>query len=813
MPRASLFLLSFAAGALTSTALPAAADIPAQPIARHLGRPSKPHPLSSDPAGHIPVTIALPSGVSARDLGLLPVAPGVGAIRMSPNELDAFVASHPGLAPQYSPPRRPLLDRSQEWTRAASFRNTTGVDGSGVVIGIVDTGIDIAHPDFRDENGKTRIAWLMTLEEPRGVHAELEKELGCDTLGQQPCAIYSADDINQILEGGVEHNLHDTSGHGTHVASIAAGNGGSMLKGALRFVGVAPGAKLVIASPTARGQGFEDSNILNAVRFIFDRAEAMKMPAAVNLSIGGDFGPHDGTSNLEKGLAAMVGDDKPGRAIVVAAGNSGTLYHLGEGSTPYGIHTEAHVSPNAETRVPMLTSGAKDGKAFVWITFRVGDEVSVGLEGPGGETWIPLTEPGSDRGYFGEKATAGVINNTRDGKAPFGQGTNSAVAYWEGEWEHPGEFTILLKGRGDAQLWVTGLGDISPETGLGILFQKAIKQGTITVPASHPSLLAVGCSMNRTSWSPYEGPAIQLTKIGELVKLEEDSPCYFSSAGPTPLGVLKPEITAPGGFVAAAMSTDADPREDPGGLFDTPGCPDPLTPCFVVDNYHAITAGSSMASPHVAGAAALLFAMNPNLTQAQVIDILQAGARYPAGSVPFETQLGAGALDLDGALQALMLEEISPAALDPAVEKSWYVLSSAYARPDPTWPVWGTVELRRADGSIASGLSGTKLELKVGGGVVIQPLVKVRHGLFRFAVAGERGTGGSSMTVEVLYDGQSLGTRELPVGTDVWTASSGVDAEGGISCGVSRRRAGGGLAWLGALGLLAAAAGMRRRTI
>ena len=137
MPRASLFLLSFAAGALTSTALPAAADIPAQPIARHLGRPSKPHPLSSDPAGRIPVTIALPSGVSARDLGLLPVAPGVGAIRMSPNELDAFVASHSGLAPQYSPPRRPLLDRSQEWTRAASFRNTTGVDGSGVVVGIV----------------------------------------------------------------------------------------------------------------------------------------------------------------------------------------------------------------------------------------------------------------------------------------------------------------------------------------------------------------------------------------------------------------------------------------------------------------------------------------------------------------------------------------------------------------------------------------------------------------------------------------------------------------------------------------------------
>jgi hypothetical protein len=194
-----------------------------------------------------------------------------------------------------------------------------------------------------------------------------------------------------------------------------------------------------------------------------------------------------------------------------------------------------------------------------------------------------------------------------------------------------------------------------------------------------------------------------------------------------------------------------------------------------------------------------------------VIDILQAGARYPTAPVLYETQLGAGTLDLDGALQALALEE--PSTVEPALEKSWYVLSSPYARPDPTWPVWGTVELRRPDGSIASGLAGTKLELKVGGGLVVQPLVKVRHGLFRFAVAGDRGKGGSSMTVEVLYDGKSLGARTLAIGTDVWTAgSSGLDAVGGISCGVSGGREGGFGKWLGALGLIAVAAGARRRS-
>lgn len=770
---------------------------------RHLIRPDRPYPLTDDPGGRIPLTIALPSGVSARDLGLLPVAPGIGAIHLDPGELDAFIATNPGLVPHVSPPRRPLLDRSQEWTRALDFRNETGLDGAGVVVGVVDTGIDIAHPDFRDATGKTRIAWLITREKPRKVHAELEEEYGCNASAQSQCAIYSAADIDAILTSGDAGALRDPGGHGTHVTSIAAGNGGPMLSGALQYVGVAPGATLIVASANEPGSGFRDPDILNAARFIFDRAQDLGMPAVVNLSIGGDFGPHDGTSDLEKGLAAMVGDDKPGRAIVVAAGNSGTIYHPTGVDEPLGIHTEARVSPSAETRVPVYAPEAKNGQGYVWITFRPGDEVSVGFEGPGGETWVSLTEPGDDKGYYGESVTVSVINNTHDGKAPISTDTNSAVVAWEGAWKDGSEFAIVLKGHGDAQLWLTTLGDAA-ESGAGLLFKKAIKQGTITVPASHPSLLAVGCTMNRLTWTPFSGPAIKITSVGTLTTLYEDSACYFSSAGPTPLGVAKPELSAPGGFVAAAMSAPADPRVEGGGLFDTSGCPKESPFCFVVDDYHAITAGSSMSAPQVAGAAALLFAVNPALTQAQVTDILQAGARYPTGPVPHPTQLGVGELDLVGALAALTLED--PSAVEPDLTKSWYVLSSAYARPDPKWPVWGTVELRREDGSIASGLAGTNLELRVDGGVVVQPLTKVRHGLFRFAVAGEKGAGGSALSVEVLYKGQSLGARELPIGTDVWTATSGLDAVGGFSCRASGLNEGRG--WLGGLAGAGALAGL-----
>lgn len=723
----------------------------------------------------------LPAGIDAQSFGLLPVAPGLGAIRLDPDDVDAFAAAHPELALEVSPPRMPLLDKSTVWTRAAAYRNATGHGGAGVIVGIIDTGVDVTHPDFRDKDGKTRIAWMLNAESPRALQPALETKFGCNASSQTPCAIYSESDLNQMLVANDPSVPRDVRGHGTHVASIAAGNGGPMITMYPMLIGVAPEAKLIVVNPSTSG-GFRDPDILNAARFIFDRADAMGMPAAVNLSVGGDFGPHDGTSNLEAGLAAMVGDQKPGRVIVVAGGNSGALSSVGDRG-PFGVHTEVRVPRNAVTRVPILTPDAKTrGKGFVWITFRPGDEVSVGLEGPGGESWIGLTAPGDESGYSGSgDTTAGIINNVVNGKTSITAETNSAVVVWDGAWQK-GEFGILMSGKGDAQLWVVGQGDVAPSVSSGLLFEKAVRQGTVTVPASHPGLLAVGCTLNRVSWDPLFGPPLKLTLVGGVENPVPDSTCYFSGAGPMPFGTPKPDISAPGGFVVAAMSHDADPGVNPGGLFDAAGCPTP-EPCYVVDDFHAVTAGTSMAAPHVTGAAALLLQADPTLTQARVTEVLQAGARYPQGMVLSEQQLGAGALDLEGARQAMAEEQSSSIA--PDVSKSWYTLSSPYARPDPSWPVWGTVELRRANGDVASGLDGTALHLSVQGGVITQPLTKVRHGLFRFSVAGAKGSGGGEMTVDVTYDGASLGpSRTLPIGTDVWTVNGGVDATSG-SCACS----------------------------
>jgi subtilisin family serine protease len=802
------------ASAALLLAAPSLADAPAAALVRVLASPGRPHPLA-DSKGRVPFTVVLPAGASAGALGLLEVAPGIGAARLSPAGLATFAADHPELYLGLEPPRRPMLDVSRGWIHLEQFRAKSGTsgDGKGVVVGVVDTGIDIHHPDFLDVNGKTRIAWLLNAEPPRGLHPDVEKAFGCDDPAQSQCAVYDAADIDALIAQG-STAIHDAEGHGTHVTSIAAGNGGVSIHAKPKLAGVAPGATLVIAAPSTDG-GFFDADVLRAASFVFDRAAALgtsgPMPVVCNLSLGGDFGPHDGTSALERGLSGLVGDDKPGRAIVIAAGNSGALTDLGDGPSS-GIHTEARVTPGGITRVPLRASQSLTGQGFVWITFHPGDVVDVALEGPDGSRWVGFQSPGDEAGYDDKAGTtAGVVNNHVGKSSSITADTNSAVVVVQGKWADFSEFNVLLRGAGDASLWVVGTGDVGPGAPIGMVFERAIRQGTVTVPASAPGLLAVGCTMNRLQWKPLGTDAIVIEALTGDPHPEADGACYFSASGPTPLGVMKPEISAPGGFVAAAMSSEADPRKVQGGLFDSTGCPKSSKDCFVIDDQHAVAAGTSMSSPHVAGAIALLMQIDPTLTQGRVTDLLEAGARKATGHPPFDYQLGPGVLDLEGALEALADEPTDGPA--PDLSKSWYTLSSSYARPDAASPVWGTIELRRADGALASGLDGTMLSVDVKNGEIVRPLVKVRHGLFRFAVAGAAGHVGEALTIDVRYGAGSLGARTLPIGTDVWTADGAVAAVGGCSVDRSAATTGGasGLVLAGGLALALARRRYRAR--
>ena len=744
-------------------------------------------PILAGADGRVPITLRIPAGVAASDLGAMEVAPGIGFRRVLSSELSAFVATHHDLQPSVSPPLKALLDQAGRWTGATSAHAPgVGASGKGTIVGIVDTGLDLAHRDLQNADGTTRVAWLLDLAaKPTGKHPELEQKFGCTDPALGPCAVLSGADIDALIAAKATLPT-DVIGHGTHAAAIAAGNGGGT-----PFIGMAPSASLVIARVTRdAGDGaITDGDILNAVRFVFDRADAAKQPAVVNVSLGGDFGPHDGTSPLEAGLSALVGPDHPGRSVVTAAGNSAGILVTQDGRL-YGSHTEARSIRGTTTRVVLQAPSAgisSQGSAYVWINFRAGDDVRVGVDIGGSVALDPLGrgEQGA-RDHTASTPYVAVLNGVVGPKSPINAGTRAAVVVVDGAWESATEFGILLEGDGMAELWVQGSGDAATGsvTG-GELFRNATKQGTINVPASAPALIAVGCTINRLAWNDPAHPppdGITVSRVGADDKPEGDSACYFSAAGPNADGVPKPEISAPGAFVASAMSVDADPRTNPSSIFTAPAgrCPKGDDQCYIVDPTHAIASGTSFSAPMVAGAVALLFEREPTLTQPEIVALLQGGARKFEGKVPYDYQVGPGALNIIGSFAALA-ERGKPAMLVPEPTKSWVTLSAGYLRPDPTWPLTVTVEARASDAQPADGFDPRKLTLVLENARARTPLHRVGPGLWEAEITGLDETGGEEARVAVLWDGAPIASRTLPISVDWWAKNGAADARGGCA--------------------------------
>jgi subtilisin family serine protease len=778
-------------------------------LQRH-GTPSLPRALLGPKGSRVSILAEYPadSGVSE-----LLVGGRYRPLWLAGDELALFANDHPEVKLHWAPPRHVLLDQAEKWIGGTAFRNETGLTGKGVVVGIVDTGLDIAHPDLQTADGKSRVRYLLDFSRPaRDRQPELEAEYGC--TGDTDCAIYSNEDLDEVLNNGVTGDEPtDTFGHGTHVASLAAGNG--LSSRTPRYIGVAPEATIFGARVSRAGDGaIQDADIIQATRFIFEQAEQLGMPAVVNLSLGSDFGTHDGSSALEQGLASFVGPEHPGRAIVVAAGNSGTLYEgIGQGQPePFGIHTEVHVPRESPVEIPLMTptealGGTRGATVYVWLGFRAGDDVSLAVDRDG-QTWIPEITPGEST-TFSAGNYDGTVFNGPSAESSIKVGPHNAVIVIDGDFTPGTVFTIRLSGHGTANLWVQSAGGASTDNSVGVLLPRGEKQGTINIPASHPDLIAVGATVNRNQWRDTKGKPFLVAESAtsdELAAL--DGTAKFSAAGPNALGVMKPDLVAPGMYVIGAMSSAADPRSNGGsGVFASQGrCGDPDYECFVIDDHlHAVTSGTSMSAPLVAGAIALLLERQPALTQGQLRTLLQAGARQPSGKILAEQQAGPGELDLRGTLAALIAED-SPIDRVPSAA-SRIVLAASYAHPDASQPLQGLLELRDPKDQIADGFDERRLSLTVQGGTLSSSPVRLGPGLYGFEVTAPDGSGGERLRLSLAFDGQLLAAREVPIGTDRWLAEGTPVPHGGCALSPSER----GAPWLVAPVLLLAGLSRRRR--
>lgn len=740
-------------------------------------------------SARIPLLVELPRGVDARARGFLPIAPGFAVAYPDLAQVSGLAARNRDARLLWSPQRRPLLEQAGKWARVDRFTSRMGGTGRGALIGIIDTGLDVRHPDLRHADGSTRVRFLIDFSRgPLGKQPELEAEYGCSAPppAEPPhqCAILSGSDLDASIKSEASDEPRDATGHGTHVASLAAGNGRSQTPA--RYVGVAPEAALIIARVTrADGQGIWDPDIVLAARFIFEQAARLGLPAVANLSLGSDFGGHDGSAPLEQALAALVGDAEPGRAIVVAAGNSAGLYSgLSKGyPEPLGIHTEVHVPHDSPTRVPiLLPASAKDrlqGTVWIWITTRAEDRLSVGVVDRDDEWLLPLVPSGEQGGARHDEVNFSALNRSaRDGVDPGRQGT---VVIIDGKIRPGSVFALRFEGHGTARIWISSSGELVPGETTGPLLPRATKAGTINIPASHEGLIAVGATLNRREWEVVSGGRMRIESHGSLDDPALDSMAYFSSAGPTAHGFMKPDIVAPGAYIVGAMARVADPRLNGGsGVFacDEPGVA-PDVQCMVADPFHAVLSGTSMASPIVAGAVALLLERDPTLTQPRVLSLLQAGARKVQGTVLYEQQLGVGAVDVDESWTA-RAEADTPAGRAPSPEESWLALADDFMRPDPRWPLRGRLELRDSEGHIADGFAVERLGLRVAPAGIRARLTRLEPGSWAVELFGKEETGGQTLSVTAELDGQALVKRRIPIAVDRWAAAeTGVSARGG----------------------------------
>lgn len=189
------------------------------------------------------------------------------------------------------------------------------LSGAGVLVAVLDSGIDYTRPEFQDSAGNTRILylWDQTMSPEEG-NAKRQSPAGY-VQGVE----FSAEQINQALGAESPQERYmllpsvDVSGHGTAVAGIAAGcypaydrgvaGGGGGIPGS-QYRGTAPAASLLVVKLGLPGEeGFpRTTEIMRGVTYALQKSRELEMPLVINLSFGNTYGSHDGGSLLERFL-------------------------------------------------------------------------------------------------------------------------------------------------------------------------------------------------------------------------------------------------------------------------------------------------------------------------------------------------------------------------------------------------------------------------------------------------------------------------------------------------------------------------------
>ena len=375
---------------------------------------------------------------------------GYGIIRGTKAAIDAF--SEDPFVEYIEKPKRLYFATEQGKLASCMEPLRTGFGfslfGKGILIAVLDSGIDYTHPEFRNADGSSRILaiWDQTGNgnPPKGF-----------TVGTE----YGQEEINESL-GSTPLPIRDLSGHGTAVAAIAAGNSG-----------VAPQAQLLVVKlgNLAASTFSKTTELMMAVEYAYQKALEVQMPLVINLSFGTVYGPHNGTGLLETYLDEMMGRWKS--VIVVGTGNEGNA----------AGHVHSTLQEGTDTVIPFSVAAGETGlNVQVWKSYT--DQFDISLQAPDGTQIGPLYENLGPQRYRMSSTNLLIYYGK---PSPF---MISQEIYFDfipdGDYVTAGIWRLILKpqrlAEGAVDLWLPAVGSLNP----GTRFLRPIPENTLTVPST-----------------------------------------------------------------------------------------------------------------------------------------------------------------------------------------------------------------------------------------------------------------------------------------------------------------------------------------
>ena len=349
--------------------------------------------------------------------------------------------------------------------------------GTGVLVAIIDSGIDYANLDFRNADGTTRIRvmWDQSLRP----NADEEKN---PPKGYRMGVEFTKEQINRALEADSSEERRrmvpsqDISGHGTAVAGIAAGNGRG--SGNL-YAGVAPESELIVVKMgSPMPDGFpRTTELMQAMDYVVRKALEFRMPVAINLSFGNTYGSHDGRSLVERYIDDLSNFWKS--VICVGTGNEAAS----------AGHTSGVLQKRKEERIQLAVQ-ADEPTLNIQIWKAYTDEVEISFVSPAGTRIGPIQSVlGSQRFrigeteillYYGKPSPYNVAQEIYIDMIPVTDYITSGV------WQIILNPTRVVEGQYD--LWLPSENVLNRGTG----FLYPDEEVTLTIPSTADKVISVG---------------------------------------------------------------------------------------------------------------------------------------------------------------------------------------------------------------------------------------------------------------------------------------------------------------------------------